>query len=144
MPIDRTRGPSPFAQRLKSLAALEPAELKAVSLSLLYFFFLFGSYSILKPVRDAMATVYGMKHIQELFTGTFLLTFVFAPLYSGLAARLKLSAFLPGCTFVGVTLAVFYGLFVGGQAHDDVNDAASFACGSAPIAAERCPREDLE
>jgi AAA family ATP:ADP antiporter len=59
----------------KSLAAIEPQEIRAVFLSLLYFFCLFGSYSVLKPVRDAMGTVYGMKHIQELFTGTFVASF---------------------------------------------------------------------
>ena len=32
-------------------------------LSMLYFLFLFGSYSVIKPVRDAMGTVYGMQHI---------------------------------------------------------------------------------
>lgn len=111
--ISSASAPSPFARLFKSLAAIEPDEIKAVALSLLYFFFLFGSYSVLKPVRDAMGTVYGMKHIQELFTGTFVASFVFAPLYSGLASRLKLSIFLPWVYgFVGVTLLIFYTLFV--------------------------------
>jgi hypothetical protein len=35
-------------------------------------FFLSGRYSVLRPVRDAMGTVYGVEHIQELFTGTFI------------------------------------------------------------------------
>jgi AAA family ATP:ADP antiporter len=103
----------------KTLAAVEPAEIKAVTLSLLYFFFLFGSYSVLKPVRDAMGTVYGMAHIQELFTGTFVASLVFAPLYSGLASRLKLSTFLPWVYgFVAVTLLLFYALFASGQYQD--------------------------
>jgi AAA family ATP:ADP antiporter len=104
--------PSLFARLVKSAAVIEPAEMRAVLLSMLYFFFLFGSYSIVKPVRDAMGTVYGIAHIQELFTGTFVLSFVFAPLYSGLASRLKLSTFLPWVYgFVALTILMFYALF---------------------------------
>src|SRR5580658_422865 len=107
------------ARPLKLLAAVEPYEIKAVALSLLYFFFLFGSYSVLKPVRDAMGTVYGVSHLQELFTATLIASFVFAPLYSGLASRLKLSTFLPWVYgFVAVTILLFYVLFVGGQYQD--------------------------
>jgi AAA family ATP:ADP antiporter len=108
---------SPLVARLfKSVAVVEPYEVKAVILSMLYFFFLFGSYSVVKPVRDAMGTVYGVAHLQELFTATLVASFVFAPLYSGLASRIKLSSFLP-CVygFVAVTILAFYGLFASGQ-----------------------------
>jgi ATP:ADP antiporter, AAA family len=112
-------GPPLLARLLKSVAAVEPYELKAVILSMLYFFFLFGSYSVVKPVRDAMGTVYGVAHLQELFTATLVASFVFAPLYSGLASRIKLSTFLPWVYgFVAVTILVFYALFESGQYQD--------------------------
>jgi ATP:ADP antiporter, AAA family len=111
-----THPPSIFARLLRAVAAIEPYELKAVILSMLYFFFLFGSYSIVKPVRDAMGTVYGMDRIQELFTATFVASFLFAPLYAGLAARIKLSMFLPWVYgFVALTILVFYALFTGAR-----------------------------
>lgn len=69
--------------------------MRAVVLSMTFFFLLFGSYSVIKPVRDAMGTVYGMDNIQELFTGTFIVSFLVAPLYSWMASRVKLSTFLP-------------------------------------------------
>jgi AAA family ATP:ADP antiporter len=78
-----------------SAAVIEPYEIRAVILSMLYFFLLFASYSVVKPVRDVMGTVYGMAHIQELFTISFVASFLFAPLYSGLASRVRLSTFLP-------------------------------------------------
>ena len=87
--------PSGMARLLKTLAAVEAFEVKAVLLSMFYFLFLFGSYSVIKPVRDAMGTVYGVKHLQELFTVTLIASLVFAPLYAGLASRMKLSTFLP-------------------------------------------------
>jgi AAA family ATP:ADP antiporter len=101
-----------FARAFKSLAVVEDFELKAVILSMLYFFFLFGSYSVVKPVRDAMGTVYGIKHLQELFTATFLASLVFAPLYSGLASRIRLSTFLPWVYgFIAASVLLFYVLF---------------------------------
>jgi AAA family ATP:ADP antiporter len=102
---------------LKTVAAVEPFEARAVLLSMFYFLFLFGSYSVLKPVRDTMGTVYGVKHLQELFTATLIASLVFSPLYAGLASRLKLSTFLPWVYgFVAVTLVAFWALFVGGSA----------------------------
>jgi len=86
-----------------------------VLLSMFYFLFLFGSYSVLKPVRDTMGTIYGVKHLQELFTVTLIASLVFAPLYAGLASRMKLSTFLPWVYgFVAVTLVSFWALFVSG------------------------------
>jgi len=118
--MTRTTPPASLLARVfKSAAVIEPFEVKAVILSMLYFFFLFGSYSVIKPVRDAMGTVYGIERIQELFTGTFIASFLFAPLYSGLASRIKLSTFLPwvyGC--VAASIVVFYALFAFGEAQD--------------------------
>ena len=118
--------PSLIARLLRSVTAAEPYEVRAVTLSMLYFFFLFGSYSVIKPVRDAMGTVYGMAHLQELFTATLLMSLAFAPLYSGLASRIRLASFLPWVYgFVGLTILVFYALFVSGQ-YQDRRVAAGF------------------
>ena len=118
--------PSLLGRIFKSLAAVEPFELKAVTLSLLYGFFLFGSYSVIKPVRDTMGTVYGVTHYNELFTMTFLGTLVLSPLYSGLAARVKLSSFLPWVYgFIAVTIFGFFLAFSGGKT-DNRTLAASF------------------
>ena len=118
MPPDPQR-PTMIARVLRSVTAAEPCEVKAVTLSMLYFFFLFGSYSVIKPVRDAMGTVYGMAHLQELFTATLLASLAFAPLYSGLASRIRLANFLPWVYgFVGLTILAFYAMFASGQYQD--------------------------
>jgi len=111
--------PSALARLLKTVAAVEAFEVKAVLLSMLYFLFLFGSYSVIKPVRDAMGTVYGVKHLQELFTVTLIASLVFSPLYAGLASRMRLSTFLPWVYgFVAATILVFYAMFVSGRYQD--------------------------
>jgi len=118
-PPPQSAPPSVLARLLKTVAAVEAVEVRAVLLSMLYFLFLFGSYSVIKPVRDAMGTVYGVKHLQELFTVTLIASLVFSPLYAGLASRMKLSTFLPWVYgFVAVTILAFYALFVSGRYQD--------------------------
>jgi len=109
--------PGPVARTLGLIAEVEPREVKAVLISFVYFFFLMASYFILRPLRDTMGTVYGVAHLQELFTGTFVLSFVVAPVYAGLASRIRLSVFLPWVYgFIALTMLGFYFLFA---AHAD-------------------------
>src|SRR5437868_13204246 len=101
-----------FARALKSVAGIEPHEVKAVVTAFVYFFFLMASYFILRPLRDTMGTVYGVAHLQELFTGTFVLSFVVAPVFGGLASRMRLAVFLPWVyAFIAITMVLFYFLF---------------------------------
>jgi AAA family ATP:ADP antiporter len=56
--------------------------------------------------------VYGVSHLQELFTGTFIVSFIVAPVYAGFASRIKLEVFLPWVYgFIAVTMLIFYFLF---------------------------------
>jgi hypothetical protein len=89
-----------------------PQERRAALLSFACNFVLLGSYYILRPLRDTMATVFGVNELQNLYTGTFVLIFLAAPLFSWIAARVKLSGLLPGVFWVLlVNLLIFYGLF---------------------------------
>src|SRR6185437_17116225 len=97
---------------LERIFGVRPAETKAVLVSFVYFFFLMASYFILRPLRDTMGTVYGVAHLQELFTGTFVLSFVAAPVFAGLASRIPLSKFLPWVYgFIALTMVGFFFLF---------------------------------
>ncbi len=116
-----------YTRLLKTLAKVEPREAKAVTISFIYFFFLMFGYFVVKPVRDAMGTVYGVEHLQELFTGTFLVTFLVSPIYAFLASRIKLSKFLPWVYgFIAVTMVVFFILFTTVEQHQDRWIAAAF------------------
>lgn len=103
------------AGRLRILGAAskaQPHELKAVLLAFSCNFVLLASYYILRPLRDSMATVFGVAQLQDLFTGTFILTLLLAPVFAWCAARVRLSRFLPGVFWVLiVNLLLFYGLF---------------------------------
>src|SRR5580698_459079 len=109
--------PSWFARLLKAVADVEPAEVKAVLISFVYFFFLMASYFILRPLRDTMGTIYGVDHLQELFTGTFIVSFIVAPLYAGFASRIRLATFLPWV--YGVIALSMVGFYFAFAAHED-------------------------
>jgi AAA family ATP:ADP antiporter len=97
---------------LERVFGVEPAEVRAVLAAFAYFFFLMASYFILRPLRDTMGTVYGVAHLQELFTGTFVLSFVAAPVFAGFASRIRLATFLPWVYwFIAITMVIFYLLF---------------------------------
>jgi len=75
-------------------------------------FMLLGSYYILRPLRDSMATVFGAGQLQNLFTLTFLVTVLCSPIYTALASRLKLTTLLPGAFwFWLLNVLLFSGLF---------------------------------
>jgi AAA family ATP:ADP antiporter len=96
-------------QLLKRIAGVEPHEVGTVVIAFAYFFFLMASYFILKPLRDTMGSVYGVKHLQDLFTGTFVLSFIVAPVFAGLASRIRLAVFLPWVYgFIAITMVGFY------------------------------------
>jgi AAA family ATP:ADP antiporter len=72
-----------------------PPERRAVILAFACNFMVLGSYYILKPVRDTIATDYS-NQLQLLFTGTFIGTIIASPIYAWLAAHVRLNRLLPG------------------------------------------------
>jgi AAA family ATP:ADP antiporter len=91
---------------------VEPHEIKALTLACLCNFMLLGSYYILRPLRDTMATVFGVGELQLLFTGTFVVILLCAPVYAWSASKFKLTRLLPGVFwFLLANLGVFYVLF---------------------------------
>ena len=118
---------SPLSRVLKAVARVEPDEARAVLVSFIYFFFLMFAYFVVRPVRDAMGTVYGVSNLQELYTGTFVASFVVAPIYAFFASRIKLSKFLPWVYgFIALTMIAFFALFETTGEHQDRWVAAAF------------------
>ena len=84
--LSRTYGPEAVASAAPIAATAEPQERKALALAFAFNFVLLGSYYILRPLRDTMATVFGAQSLQDLFTGTFLITLICAPLFAWCAS----------------------------------------------------------
>ncbi len=88
--------PSRLGRLIELAARVAPHERRAVALAFMCNFVLLGSYYILRPVRDTVATVFGVGQLQVLFSVTFVGTLVASPIYALLASRLKLTRLLPG------------------------------------------------
>ncbi len=85
-----------MSRLLRVTADVAPAERRAVALAFACNFLVLGSYYILRPVRDTVATIVGVGQLQTLFTGTFIGTLIASPIYTALASRVRLSRLLPG------------------------------------------------
>lgn len=78
------------------MTATAAHERKALALAFMCNFLLMGSYYILRPLRDTVATMVGIGQLPRLFTATFIGTFAASALYAALASRIRLTRLLPG------------------------------------------------
>ena len=103
----------PTALRLLQRAVdVERREAKIVLVSFAYFFCLLCAYYVLRPVRDAMGIVGGVRNLQWLFTGTFLAMLVAVPIYGAICSRFRKSQFLPWVyLFFIANILIFYVAF---------------------------------
>ncbi|NUO84544.1 MAG: MFS transporter, partial [Cupriavidus sp.] len=70
-------------------------EAGAVEAGFLFFFCLFASYFMLRPVRETMGIAGGVKNLQWLFTATFVVMLAAIPLYGAVCAWLPRRRFVP-------------------------------------------------
>jgi AAA family ATP:ADP antiporter len=104
-------GPPP-ARPINLATGVAPHERKAVALAFLCNFLLMGSYYILRPVRDTVATVVGVGQLQQLFTATFVGTFIASAVYAALASRIRLTRLLPGTFWFWLANAVLFAVLL--------------------------------
>ena len=68
---------------------IQPQETRATLASFLLVFFLMGSYYILRPVRDALASDWTDAEVSWLWTFTFFLSFIAVSLYGTAVSRIR-------------------------------------------------------
>ena len=73
---------------------VRPDEIKALLWSFAYFFFILGSYYVLRPLRDNAGITGGIKNLPWLFTATFITVLVVVPIYGWVVARLPRRLFI--------------------------------------------------
>jgi len=76
-------------------ASILPAERTAVLWAFLYFFSILCGYYILRPLRDEMGIVGGVKNLPWQFTATFVVMLLAVPFYSAVVARFPRRTIIP-------------------------------------------------
>jgi AAA family ATP:ADP antiporter len=110
--------PPAWLRWLRRAVRVERAEAGAMLAAFLYFFFLLCGYYILRPLRDEMGIVGGVKNLPWLFTGTFIAMLVAVPLFGAAAARLPRRTLVPAVYgFFIINIGIFWILFQDSTAH---------------------------
>ncbi len=87
---------------------MDKAERPAVFWAFLYFFAVLCGYYILRPLRDEMGIVGGVKNLRWQFTATFVVMLLAVPFYSAVVARYPRRKIIPVVyRFFAINLLVF-------------------------------------
>jgi AAA family ATP:ADP antiporter len=85
-----------------------PSERAALLLGFAFHFCVLASYYLVRPLRDALGLEGGADKLQWLFTATFLVMLLMAPLFGALVSRLPATRFVPLIyRFVALTMLLF-------------------------------------
>jgi ATP:ADP antiporter, AAA family len=96
---------------IRRLLRAKPDEERAVGLAFAYFFMLLCAYSMLRPLREAMASSF-VDDLVWIYAATFGAMLLLTPFFGALVSRVRKSLLLPTTYgFFAANLAVFYLLF---------------------------------
>ncbi len=96
-------------QLLRRLVVLQPGEAPALLASFCMLLCMFSSYTILRPVRDALGVTSGLEKIPYLFWGVFVVMLLLQPVYGWLTSRFPRTVFVPWVYgFFAANLVGFY------------------------------------
>lgn len=97
------------AKLARALAAIEANELKATLVATLFVFILMGSYYILRPVRDAMASDWTDSEVSFLWNINFFVSAAIVAVYGFAVSRVRLRHVVPAMyAFFAATFVAFY------------------------------------
>ncbi|CAA0116716.1 Uncharacterised protein [Halioglobus japonicus] len=104
---------SPSASWLQRLLAraceIHPEETRTTLVSFLLVFLLMGSYYILRPVRDALASNWSDAEVSWLWTITFFISAIAVSLYGGAISRIRFQRLVPSVYgLFAVSFILFY------------------------------------
>ena len=88
---------------------LKDGEFKLLAISFAFIFALFGSYSLLRPIRDALGLSGGKDELNWLFLGTFIACIFASLVLMWLSTRIKRRFYIDFVlVFFGLNLLIFY------------------------------------
>jgi AAA family ATP:ADP antiporter len=98
---------SPLKRLMNAAARIEPRETAAVASAFFLFFFVLGSYFLVRPVRETIASILGGEYVADLWLYTAIFSIAIIPVYGWLVAKVRRTVLLP-CVYgmVAVILAI--------------------------------------
>lgn len=94
---------------LRRVVDVRPNEVRAMLTSFAFFFFLLGSYFVLRPIRDSVAAASAVSQLPQLFLGTLAVTLICNPLFSALVVRFPIRRVIPiSYHFFAASFVLFY------------------------------------
>jgi ATP:ADP antiporter, AAA family len=108
--VNTTPGGSSIVQRALARACdIEPNEVRATLASFLLVLMLMGSYYILRPVRDAMASNWTDAEVSWLWTFTFIFSAITVSVYGAAVTRMSIRRLVPAVYgFFAASFLLFY------------------------------------
>ena len=93
--VDEQEHVGPLHRFLQRVVDVRADEVSSMLTSFAFFFFLLGSYFVLRPIRDAVAAASGVNKLPWLLAGTLVATLVCNPLFSWLVVRFPVRKAIP-------------------------------------------------
>jgi len=108
---------NPLSRIFRAAAKIEPNELKATMLSVLFVSILMTAYFILRPVRDSLSSDWTNEQLSWLWTSTFVFSAIAVSIYGGVISRIRFKIIVP--TVYAFFAATFVGFYIAGSALGD-------------------------
>jgi ATP:ADP antiporter, AAA family len=98
-----------FAKAAKTLSQIESNELKATFVSAIFVFILMGSYYVLRPIRDSMASDWSDSEVSFLWNLNFVISAVLVAIIGFAVSRVRLRLVIPIVySFFALSFVGFY------------------------------------
>jgi AAA family ATP:ADP antiporter len=106
---DARPSPSPVVRTLQRIVDVRADEVRALTWSCAYFFFVLSCYYIIRPLREEMGVAGGVRNLPWLFTGTLTAMLLVNPPFGALVAKFPRRTFVSAANrFFLANLLLFF------------------------------------
>ena len=108
-----TTPPRAFLRLLHTAVDVKSQEVRALGLGFTYYFLIFSSYYVIRPIRDDIGAANGLEKLPWLFTGTLVAMLIANALFAALVGRFSRRRFIPiAYRFLIGNLLIFFVLLM--------------------------------
>ncbi len=91
----RANEQSIFLRLLRKVVDVKADEVRALGLGFLYYFLIFSSYYVIRPIRDDIGAANGIEKLPWLFTGTLVAMLIANTFFAALVVKFSRRRFIP-------------------------------------------------